>query len=122
MKILIIEDEKLILKSLEITFTHMGHDISCTTLGAEGLGLIMNNDFDIIITDLMLNDLSGFDILEGSLKKYSRDQIAKKFIIMTAYSSEQIMTRAQNYGCLFISKPFESLRDTVQLIINNYDK
>lgn len=122
LKILIIEDEFLILKSLQIVFEKMGHSVDTATLGKQALEKIFANDFDIIITDLMLNDISGFDILEGSLKKYTRAEIPSRFVIMSAYSSDQITSRAKDYNCLFFSKPFDNIHKTVENIIERFKK
>jgi len=115
--ILIIEDEVLILKSLEMILSSKGPKVQTTTMGTTGLELILNNNFDLIICDLMLNDLSGFDVLEGSLKVYSREDIKNKFIIMSAYNSEQILEKAKSYGCFFLRKPFENIHKTSEEII-----
>ncbi len=116
-KILIIEDEILILKSLEIIFKSKGFEVDTTTLGKEGLDLILKNDYELILSDLMLNDLSGFDVLEGSLKKYTRKEISNKFVLMSAYHSEQIIERAKSYNTPFISKPFQNIQKTSEEII-----
>ncbi len=119
--ILIIEDEVLILKSLQMMLSSKGQSVQTTTMGTTGLELILDNNFDLIICDLMLNDLSGFDVLEGSLKKYSRDEIKNKFIIMSAYNSEQILEKAKSYGCFFLRKPFENIHKTSEEIIMRLD-
>ncbi len=122
MNVLIIEDEILILKSLQIVFQKLGHHVETATLGRQALEKILSNDYDIIITDLMLNDISGFDILEGSLKKFQREELPSRFVIMSAYSSEQITTRAKEYNCLFLSKPFDNIHKTVDDIVNRFKK
>ena len=62
----------------------------------------------------MLQDISGFDIIEDAKKKYDLDEIARKFIIITAYSSEQVLAKAKNYGCIVINKPFKDLNATLE--------
>ncbi|MCB9094635.1 MAG: response regulator [Halobacteriovoraceae bacterium] len=120
-KILIIEDEILIGQSLKILFENKGFHAILTQNGVDGINKILNDDFDLIICDLMLNDISGFDILEDSLKKYRREDIPRRFIIMSAYSSAQISERARRYNCLFLSKPFDNINATVDSIIERMD-
>lgn len=120
LKVLIIEDEILILKSLQIVFEKLGHTVETATLGKQALEKILSNDYNIIITDLMLNDITGFDILEGSLKRFQRDDLPSRFVIMSAYSSEQIINRAKEYNCLFLSKPFDNIHKTVENIIERF--
>ena len=115
MKILIIEDEILILRSLQKLLEKKGFTVDTTTSGKEGILKIESNEYDRIITDLMLQDISGFDILEESKKKYSLEVIAKLFVIITAYSSPQVLSKANEYGCLVINKPFMNIQETIDL-------
>lgn len=117
MKILIIEDEILIQKSLQKLLQRRGADVEVTASGIEAAEMIKNTEFDRIICDLMLKDITGFDILEESRSVFTEDEIAKKFVIMTAYSSEQIIQQAKQYKCQFINKPFESLENTINLFL-----
>jgi CheY-like chemotaxis protein len=117
MNILIIEDEILIQKSLKKLIEMKGHTVSATANGKEAIRLILENDYDRIICDLMLQDITGFDIIEESKQKYDIDQIAKDFVIMTAYSSEQVLTKARSYGCRVINKPFDNINQTIDEIL-----
>jgi CheY-like chemotaxis protein len=118
MKILIVEDELLIQQSLKILMENMGVEVKTTTHGKEAISLIGQNEFDRIICDLMLQDITGFDVIEESLKKYTRDEIKSKFVIISAYNSPEILEKAQSYGCMFISKPFQHIQDTLKLMIS----
>lgn len=108
MQVLIIEDEILILKSLQRSFTVAGHNVKTTTSGKTAIDYILNHDYDLIICDLMLQDISGFDVIEESKKKFPLDQIKKKFTIITAYSSPQILEKITRYGCKLVTKPFKN--------------
>lgn len=108
MNILIIEDEILIQKSLKILLEKHGFKVTCTDMGKIAISLIESNNYDKIICDLMLKDISGFDVIEESKRRYSSKEISQKFTIITAYSSLQIITKAKNYGCKIINKPFQS--------------
>lgn len=111
--ILIIEDEALIAQSLKKLLQKKGHVVETTESGHEAILRIAHNSYDRIVCDLMLQDISGFDVLEESLKKYSRDQIGRKFIIMTAYNSPQVLEKAREYHCEILNKPFDSLKDAL---------
>lgn len=106
MNILIIEDEILIQQSLKKLILRRGHQVTTSSLGQEAISLINNTHFDRIICDLMLQDISGFDIIEESKKKYTSEEIKNKFVIITAYSSEQVLKQASSYGCKVLNKPF----------------
>lgn len=117
MNILIIEDEILIQKSLKKILERRGHKVNATASGIEAISLIKQNSFDRVICDLMLKDITGFDILEESRSIYNEQEISQKFVIMTAYSSEQVLKQVEKYNCLFINKPFESLEATIDLLV-----
>lgn len=117
MKVLVVEDEILIQKSLIKLLEKQGVVASGTSSAKEAINLIENENYDRIICDLMLQDLTGFDIIESAKKKYSNDEIAKLFIIMTAYSSPQIMDKAEKYGALILQKPFHRVQDVIKTII-----
>ena len=107
MKILIIEDEILIQQSLKKLLTRRGCEVTTASSGNEALVHISNHQFDRIVCDLMLQDITGFDIIEESKKIFDERKIRDCFIIMTAYSSEQVLSKALEYGCVVLNKPFD---------------
>ena len=74
MKILLIEDEKLIRITLTDTIKKVGFDVVACSTGEEGLSLLENPDFDVIVTDLrlpqalvhLLEELYTFQIVKSS--------------------------------------------------------
>jgi len=122
MKFLIVEDEILIQQSLKKLLEKKGHLVDVTSMGIDAINFIKVNDYDKIICDLMLKDITGFDIIEDSKNKYSSLEIAKKFIIITAYSSPQVLEHASKYNCLLINKPFNNLLETIEIFIRNLDE
>jgi CheY-like chemotaxis protein len=107
--ILIVEDEVLIARSLKKFLERKGHTVETTESGHEAIELISQKKFDRIVCDLMLQDISGFDVLEESKKHFSAQEMAEKFIIMTAYNSPQVLQKAREYQCKILNKPFENL-------------
>ncbi len=117
-KILLIEDEILIQKSIKKFLEMRGANVEVFSSGTKAIQAIFDNDYDKVICDLTLDDISGFDVIEESTKKYSREIISQKFIIITAYSSPQILERANQYLCKVVSKPFTNLEETLNLFLN----
>jgi DNA-binding NarL/FixJ family response regulator len=115
--VLLIEDEVLIQKSLTKMMELRGAMVRAESYGREAIKLILNNDFDRIICDLMLQDVSGFDVLEESKIKYTSEELSKKFVIITAYSSENVLQKASQYGCRVISKPFQNINETIDTLL-----
>lgn len=116
-KILLVEDEELIQKSLQKLLEAKGADVDVCSLGKSAIVKIHEVKYDKIITDLMLGDISGFDILEESKKIYQLEDIGEKFVIITAYSSAQVIEKAQKYNCQIISKPFENLAMALEIFL-----
>lgn len=114
--LLIIEDEILIQQSLKKLFERKGFKVDVSASGKIAIDLILKNSYDRIICDLMLQDISGFDVIEESKKKFSLQQISKIFVIMTAYNSPQVISRANSYQCRLINKPFDDLEEAMKLM------
>jgi CheY-like chemotaxis protein len=106
-KILLIEDEKLLQKSLKKLLEKKGASVDVESSGKGAIERIRACNYDRIICDLMLQDISGFDVIEESKQRYSIGQISSKFIIITAYGSPQVHARAEEYGCKILTKPFQ---------------
>ena len=94
-----------------------GHIVKVTAQGKEGLAMILNEDFDRVICDLMLQDITGFDIIEESKRVFSLDEIKQRFVIMTAYTSDAILAKAKNYQCKIFHKPFKDVEETLNSIL-----
>lgn len=114
MKILIVEDELLIQKSLKKLLERKGAEVKATAQGKEAIEMILNEDFDRVVCDLMLQDITGFDVIEECRKKYNPQQLSQTFMIMTAYGSPQVLEKAQAYGCRVFGKPFDDMDATIQ--------
>lgn len=119
MNILIIEDEILIQKSLQKLIQKRGHTVSVTASGIEAIEMIKQNEFDRIVCDLMLSDITGFDIIEDIKSKYTMKEISQKLIIMTAYSSEQVLEKAKQYNCTVLNKPFDDIQKAIDTFIGD---
>lgn len=117
MNILIIEDEILIQQSLKKLLEKRGAKVSCSANGKNAIQKILTEEFDRIVCDLMLQDISGFDVIEESKKKYSLNDIEKKFLIITAYCSEQVLEKARSYNCKVLNKPFKNMHDALDRIL-----
>jgi DNA-binding response OmpR family regulator len=116
MKLLIIEDEILIQQSLKKLFERKGLQVDVSASGKIAIDMILSKDYDRIICDLMLQDISGFDVIEESKKRFSAEEISQKFVIMTAYSSPQVLSRANSYQCKLLNKPFDNLDAAMRLM------
>lgn len=104
MKILIAEDDPITLKIMEMKLKRDGHEVTVTTNGREAISLITINDFDLVITDIMMPYTSGLEIL-GFIKNESRKKIP--VIVLSAMEQENVVIEAFSLGADdFITKPF----------------
>ncbi len=62
-KILIIEDESKIARFIELELRHEGYSVDISNDGREGLDKCLNNDYDMVILDVMLPSLNGMEVL-----------------------------------------------------------
>lgn len=118
MKILLIEDELLIQKSLKRLLERRGVSVSVASSGKTAIEMLNSQNYDRIICDLMLQDITGFDVIEESKKIYTAEEIKKKFIIITAYSSPQVLEKAKTYECPIIGKPFDNIHDVISIFVS----
>ena len=109
MKILVVEDEILIQKSLQIFLQKRGALVDVSSSGKKAIEMIKEFNYDRVVCDLMMQDITGFDVIEEAKSKYSLEQISDLFVIITAYSSEQVLEKARSYNCIVLNKPFDSM-------------
>jgi DNA-binding response OmpR family regulator len=107
MKVLIIEDDKSIINAISVAFEFRWDDaiVISATNGTDGLNLLKNESPDVIILDINLPDVSGFDVL----KKIRLDS-AVPVIILTVRSDDLDVLKGLEAGADdYIIKPFNYL-------------
>ncbi|MGM5629381.1 response regulator transcription factor [Apibacter raozihei] len=104
MKILIIEDEDSLGTFMKKGLQQAGHSVTLIQEGTEGQKMAAMENFDLILLDLMLPGINGFDIL-SNLRTF---QITTPVIITSALSSTQQVVQGLDLGAVdYIKKPFE---------------
>jgi CheY-like chemotaxis protein len=117
MKILIVDDEPLVRKSLGRAFKAKAHDVVEAVDGVEGLQRwtdLVNAQTppDIVLVDVLMPGLSGPELLREVRQSLGAklDQWRGRVILMSAYSGEHNVTTAQQLGAdLFVPKPFDDV-------------
>jgi DNA-binding NtrC family response regulator len=82
-RILIVEDDELVLKSLEGVLTKEGYEVTTAQEGRKALELFGENSYDLVLTDLMMAGIDGLEVLR-KVKEISPDTIV---IMITGYES-----------------------------------
>lgn len=102
-RILIVEDEKLIRWSLRQQLEKHGYTISEAENGAEARKLFQSESWDLVLLDIKLPDANGLDLL----KEIVEGDQELPIIMMTAYSSVESVVNAMKRGAFdYITKPF----------------
>lgn len=102
-KILIIEDENSILMALEDNLRMEGYEVVCAVDGEQGLSMAGEQKFDLIILDIMLPKMDGFEVC----KHLRRDKINTPILMLTAKSQEIDKVLGLELGADdYVTKPF----------------
>lgn len=102
-KLLIIEDDLNILIGLEDNLKAEGYEVITSATGDEGLNMAIDNDFDLLLLDIMLPGINGFEIC----KKLRNIKPKLPIMMITARSSEMDKIAGLDYGADdYITKPF----------------
>lgn len=102
-KILIIEDEESILMPLEDNLKLEGYEVSCARDGLEGLSKASDPSFDLIVLDIMLPKLDGFEVC----KRLRQDRVMTPILMLTAKSQEVDKVLGLELGADdYVTKPF----------------
>jgi DNA-binding response OmpR family regulator len=105
MKILIADDEMIMLKIIELRLKKDGHEVIVTSNGQEALEQIKLQDPDMIIADIMMPFTSGLEIV--SVVKQSGLHRKVPIIILSSMGQENVVLEAFNLGADdYITKPF----------------
>ena len=63
-KVLVVDDERMIVKGLRFSLLQDGYEVECAYDGEEAVSMIRENQYDIVLLDVMLPKLSGFEVLQ----------------------------------------------------------
>ncbi|MFF2444785.1 response regulator transcription factor [Priestia megaterium] len=103
-RILIVEDEEMIARALQIELEHEGYQVFVEHEGKNGLESALNNSIDLILLDVMLPGLNGIEVLRRIRKK----DIYLPIILLTARDTTLDKVMGLDHGANdYITKPFE---------------
>lgn len=104
-KVLVVDDEKLIVKGIKFSLEQDDMVVTPAYDGTEAVELAKNNDFDMILLDVMLPGLSGFEVCQAI-----RDFSDVPIIMLTAKGDDMDKILGLEYGADdYITKPFNIL-------------
>jgi DNA-binding NtrC family response regulator len=122
LKIIVIDDEENVLSGIKRLFfsKHPEYHIELTNNPLNGIKNIKRNKYDLVITDLMMPNIDGLELI----KKIREIDSDLKIIMMTGYATMKTALLAMREGaCKYISKPFtrEEFFTTIYSAVNEVD-
>lgn len=110
--ILVIDDEDSMCNFMEIMLAKEGYSVDSTTSPPEGISWLKQKNYDLVIADLQMPEMTGIDVLK-TVKTFKAGQ---EFIVMTAFASVDTAIEAMKEGAAdYITKPFKV--DEIKLVI-----
>ena len=104
-RVLVVDDEKLIVKGIRFSLEQDGMEVECAYDGEEALKLATEQHFDMILLDVMLPRLDGFEVCQ-QIREFS----AVPIVMLTARGDDMDKILGLDYGADdYITKPFNIL-------------
>ena len=104
--ILVIEDDRIVRENIVTLLTEEGFSVSSSSSGNEGIDIARQQSPDLIICDVMMPGISGFDVLQ----ELSADELTRSipFIFLTAKVEKENIRKGMNLGAAdYLLKPFD---------------
>ena len=104
-KVLVVDDEKLIVKGIRFSLEQDGFEVACAYDGEEALQMAKETEYDMVLLDVMLPKLNGFEVCQA-IREFSEMPI----IMLTAKGDDMDKILGLEYGADdYITKPFNIL-------------
>jgi two-component system KDP operon response regulator KdpE len=114
-KVLIVDDNPALLKALKDEFKVKGYDVLTTRYGTEVTGLVESEKPDIVLLDLMMPVMNGFEVL-NKLRVFSR------IPVIAISANEELKEEALKGGAdVFIPKPFD-LDEVLEIMVELWNR
>ncbi|MDL1975519.1 MAG: sigma-54 dependent transcriptional regulator [Deltaproteobacteria bacterium] len=111
-KILVVDDEEYMLKLFRKILAKEGHEVLSADSGVEAVALVKEEAFDLMISDLVMPDFDGMDLLKEIKTRYPD----MPFIVITAYGTVESAVEAMKTGAFdYLTKPFR--KDDILLVV-----
>jgi two-component system, NtrC family, response regulator PilR len=111
--LLVVDDELSMRELLDVMLTKEGYRVTCAESGRKAISLIEKTEFDLLLCDIRLGDITGIDVLKA-LRNQNKDTVV---IMISAYATTEAAVEAMNEGAYdFVPKPFnnEELKHTIK--------
>jgi len=110
--LLIVDDERSMRELLEYMLSREGYTISLAENGRKAVEMVTANDYDLILCDIRLGDITGIEVLRAAKQKSPQTVV----IMISAYATTETAVEAMNEGAYdYVPKPFdnEEIKQTI---------
>lgn len=102
-KILVVDDEKIIVRSVQMILKAEGYDIEGASSGKDAILKMEENSYDLVLTDLMMPEMDGISLIRWL--KENKPTVG--VVILTGYPSQETIKEALELGIIdYVPKPF----------------
>ncbi|MBF0566386.1 MAG: response regulator [Nitrospirae bacterium] len=102
-RVLIIDDEEIVRRSCKRVLETEGYDVVLASSGENALLEMEKDAFDLVITDLIMPDMDGFELIQSIKTRWPKHRI----VVMTGYGTHDANERSLELGASgFLKKPF----------------
>jgi DNA-binding NtrC family response regulator len=112
LQVLVLDDEPIVGKRLQPALAKVGCDVEVFDAPRPALDRIEEKRFDVVVTDIRMEEIDGLQILERVLARWPQTRV----IMITGYATVEVAREAMAKGAFdFIAKPFkpQELRDVI---------
>jgi len=112
LQVLVLDDEPIVGKRLQPALAKVGCDVDVFEAPGPALERIQSKRFDVVVTDIRMDDIDGIKVLETVLERWPETKV----IMITGYATVEVAREAIAKGAFdFIAKPFkpQELRDVI---------
>jgi two-component system response regulator PilR (NtrC family) len=112
-RILIVDDERSIRELLEIVLKKDGFNVTSVRSAVEALTILKSSDFDLIISDIKMPDMTGIDLL----RQLRETTFGGQFILLTAFASAETAIQALKMGAFDYILKTENFIEELKLVV-----
>jgi DNA-binding response OmpR family regulator len=113
-KILIVEDDRPMAKALELKFKKSGFEVEVASNGKQALDFLSKGSFSLVLLDLIMPEMDGFQVLEEIKKK----KLKVKVIVTSNLSQEEDFKRAKDLGAIdYLVKSDVTIKEIVDKVM-----
>jgi two-component system, NtrC family, response regulator PilR len=114
-RILIVDDERSIRELLEIFLKKEGFEVTSATSAEQGLAQVKASEFDLIVSDIKMSDMTGIDLL----REVRSSGFNGQFILLTAFASAETAIQALKMGAYDYILKTENFIEELKVVVLN---